>query len=166
MIKANDYYTQNLLHLISTANIFTLDELFRVIIKDLPVYQNGAVLLVIDSLTAAYRPASGPITSTLLRKALSALKSLALKSGLAVLFTNQVAAMVDTSDAYRPVASASTRSFSDVTVRLARKNNGQTETIFEDMEGEEEEALEPFAISPAGIETFEQLFSIKKKEEK
>jgi len=149
-----------LLDYILTSEIYNFDELINVIDKELPSYPIEAELLIIDSLTSLYRPNAGPISLTLLRKALSALQSIALSKKLAIVFTNQVASKMEESQDFRPVASASTRSYSDYTIRLSRLSDSRTEISFEDINGEEIEVLEPFTIANVGIEEFAQLFQI------
>jgi hypothetical protein len=91
---------------------------------------------------------------------LASLQAIAIKNKLAVLFTNQVSARVDTSNDYRPVASTSTRSYSDINVRLTKTRDGRTEISFEDQSGLEVESLEPFTIIDAGIEDFTLIFQV------
>lgn len=161
MIYANENYHPELLEKISTATILRMDELIRTMIRDLPNYPLEVELLIIDSLTACYRFDPGSINLTLIRKALSSLQSLALREKVAFLFTNQVASMMNDSNDFRPVASASTRNYSDISLRLTRKRDGRTESVFEGLSGEEEEVLEPFTITDAGIEEFDQIFIIE-----
>lgn len=161
MIEANERYSETLLDNILTADIFTLDELIQVIYTKLASYLEENDLLIIDSLTSGYRAKPGPITLTLLRRALSLLQALAINERKAILFTNQVSSKMDDTKDFRPVASATTRSYSDFTLRLSRKNIGSTEISVEDLNGEEEEVLEPFTITTAGIEEIDSLFEIK-----
>ena len=158
MLAAHKDYSEDLLQCILTADIFTIDELLFTIDKKLENYLQDISLIIIDSLTATYRSNAGPITLTLLRKALSSLQSIAMNKNIAVMFTNQVAAVMDQTNSFRPIAAASTRSYSDYTVRLTKKMDESREVTFEGMNGEEEEVLEPFTITTAGIEEINQLF--------
>ncbi len=160
MIKAEGGYSRELLETISTSDIFTFDDLIQTLIHDLPTIELEMDLLIIDSLTSSYRQHADPISLTLLRKALSTLQSLAINRNIAVMYTNQVASTMTTNNDFRPVASASTRSYSDITTRLTRRSNESTEITFEDLNGEELEVLEPFTITALGIEEFEQLFQV------
>ncbi|MGC9780180.1 MAG: AAA family ATPase [Candidatus Heimdallarchaeota archaeon] len=161
MIEANTRYSIDLLESILTSDIFTFTELIEVITNTLPNYELKVDLLIIDSLTACYRQNSGPINLTLLRKALASLQSLAINKNLAIMFTNQVASLMNESNDYRPVASATTRNYSDITIRLSQKNDGRAEITIEDIFGEEIEVLNPaFTITEIGIEEFDQLFII------
>lgn len=161
MIEANERYSETLLDNILTADIFTLDELIQVINTKIETYLEDSDLLIIDSLTSSYRTKPGPITLTLLRRVLSSLQSLAINERKAILFTNQVSSKMDETNDFRPVASSTTRSYSDITLRLSRKNNNTTEISIEDIIGEEEEVLESFTITTAGIEEINSLFEIK-----
>jgi len=98
-----------------------------------------------------------------LRKTLSALQSLAINKGQAIVFTNQISAKVETKNDFKPVAATSTRSYSDITIRLTKKFDERREIIFEDSFGEEKTVLEPFTIITAGIEEFHTLFDISVK---
>ncbi len=60
-------------------------------------------------------------------------------------------AKVDTKNDFKPVAATSTRSYSDITIRLTKKFDERREIIFEDSFGEEKTVLEPFTIITAGI---------------
>lgn len=160
MLENCDWYTNELLELILTSDIYTFDELIVAICKDLQSLPIDADILIIDSITSAYRTKANPINLTLLRKALSCLQSIAIRKDLAVIFTNQVSSMMDSNNGFRPVASASTRSYGDYTIRLTRLSTEQTEISFEDFDGEELEVLEPFTIVSAGIEEFNHLFEI------
>lgn len=158
MLVAHADYTDNLLEYILTADILTIDELLFTIEKKLENYLQDISLIIIDSLTATYRSNAGPITLTLLRKALTSLQSIAMNKNIAIMFTNQVAAVMDKSNDFRPIAAASTRSYSDYTVRLTKKMDESREVTFEGINGEEEEVLDPFTITSAGIEEINQLF--------
>lgn len=160
MIEAEGGYTRELLETISTSDIFTFDDLIQTLIHDLPTIELEMDVLIIDSLTSAYRPHADPISLTMLRKALSSLQSLAINRKIAVMYTNQVASTMNSTNDFRPVASASTRSYSDITTRLTRKSNESTEITFEDLNGDELEVLEPFTITALGIEEFDQLFQV------
>ncbi|MCK5159125.1 MAG: AAA family ATPase [Candidatus Heimdallarchaeota archaeon] len=160
MIEAESGYTRKLLETISTSDIFTFDDLIHTLIHDLPTIELEMDMIIIDSLTSAYRQHADPISLTLLRKALSSLQSLAINRNIAVMYTNQVASTMKSNNDFRPVASASTRSYSDITTRLTRKSNESTEITFEDLNGEELEVLEPFTITALGIEEFDQLFQV------
>ena len=159
MIEANEDYAEDLLNYILTADILTLDELLFTIDKKLETYLEGVSLVIIDSLTSTYRGNAGPITLTLLRQALSSLQSMALHRNIAIVFTNQVAAVIDKTDDFRPIAAASTRSYSDITIRISKKSDESREITFEDVNGVEEEVLDSFTITAAGIEEINQLFS-------
>jgi len=163
MLESNDDYNMDLLNKISTANIFTIDELTDVFSNNLEETSSNFDLIIIDSLTAGYRTQAGPIYLTLLRKTLSAFQSLAINKGQAIVFTNQVASKIETQNDFRPVAATSTRSYSDITIRLTKKFDERRETIFEDSFGEEKTVLEPFTITTAGIEEFHTLFEITVK---
>jgi len=152
MVEANERYSNDLLQNILTADILTIDELIQTIEQGLENYIEDIDLIIIDSLTSGYRTKAGPIMLTLLRKILSSLQSIAINNNKAVMFTNQVAAKMDESNNFRPVASASTRTYSDITIRLNRKSDNSTEISFEDINGEEEEVLDSFTITTAGIE--------------
>ncbi len=160
MIEAKDGYMQELLETITTTDIFTFDDLIYTITRELPALDLKMDVLIIDSFTSAYRSNADPINLTLLRKALSTLQSLAVSRNIAILYTNQVASLMNSSSEFRPVASASTRSYSDITVRLTRKSDECTEISFEDLNGEELEVLESFTITAKGIDEFEQLFQV------
>lgn len=160
MIDAKPTINATLLKDIMTSEIYSFEELIKVINQDLPNYIKNIDLIIIDSLTASYRFDAGPINLTLLRKALSSLQAIALSQQKAIMFTNQVAALMNGTNDFRPVASASTRYYSDITIRLSRTRDGRTELSFEDQKGMEIESLEPFSIIPAGIEEFERLFHI------
>jgi len=160
MIEAEGGYSRELLETISTSDIFTFDDLIQTIIHDLPTIELEMDVLIIDSLTSSYRSHADPISLTLLRKALSILQSLAINRNIAVMYTNQVASTMTANNDFRPVASASTRSYSDTTTRLTRRSNESTEITFEDLNGEELEVLESFTITALGIEEFEQLFQV------
>ena len=163
LLESNDDYSMDLLHKISTANILTIDELTDVFSKNLEEVSANFDVIIIDSLTAGYRTKAGPIYLTLLRKTLSALQSLAINKGQAIVFTNQISAKVETKNDFKPVAATSTRSYSDITIRLTKKFDERREIIFEDSFGEEKTVLEPFTIIPAGIEEFHTLFDISVK---
>jgi len=158
MIEAG--YTRELMETISTSNIFTFDDLIQTLTHELHAIELEMDMIIIDSLTSAYRQHANPVNLTLLRKALSSLQSLAISRNIAVMYTNQVASIMNSSGDFRPVASATTRSYSDITIRLTRKSNESTEITFEDLTGEELEVLEPFTITAKGIAEFEQLFQI------
>lgn len=161
MINTDGKYSSELLAELMTSDVYTFNELIEIITKELPNIDLNIDLLIIDSLTACYRQNSGPINLTLLRKALATLQSLAIKKNFAILFTNQVASQMNESNDFRPIASATTRNYSDITIRLGRKSDGRTEVSFEDIHGEELEVLEPpFNITTSGIEEFDQLFII------
>jgi RecA/RadA recombinase len=160
MIEAEDGYIRELMELISTSDIFTFDDLIRTLTHELPTIELDSDLLIIDSLTSSYRPHANPVSLTLLRKALSTLQSIAISRNIAVMYTNQVASTMTSNNDFRPVASASTRSYSDITTRLIRKSNESTEITFEDLNGEELEVLVPFTITAKGIDEFEQLFQV------
>ncbi|NHJ47151.1 MAG: AAA family ATPase [Asgard group archaeon] len=160
MIDATTEYDPSLLGCIITSEIYTFDELIQIINNDLIDYLEEIDLIIIDSLTASYRFNPGSINLILLRKALATLQAIAIKNKKAVLFTNQVSARVDDSNDYRPVASTSTRSFSDINIRLTKTRDGRTEISFEDQSGLEVESLEPFTIIDAGIEDFSLLFQV------
>ncbi|NHJ87539.1 MAG: AAA family ATPase [Asgard group archaeon] len=161
MIEATDIYQKELLQGIITTDIFSFEELIEIISKDLVKYVADVDLIIIDSITATYRFKAGPINLTLLRKALSVLQSIALNHKKAVLFTNQVSSTMDETTNFRPVASASTRNYSDITIRLTKRRDDSTEISFEDIEGNELEIIEPFTITNSGIEEFSQLFHIE-----
>jgi len=160
MLESNDDYSLDLLNYISTTNILTIDELTKVFAENLEEISSQFDVIIIDSLTAGYRTKAGPIYLTLLRKTLSALQQLAITKGKAVVFTNQVSAIMETKNDFRPVAATSTRSYSDITIRLTKKFDESRETIFEDEYGEEKTVLEPFTITTAGIDEFHFLFEI------
>ena len=160
MLESNDDYSLDLLNYISTSNILTIDELTKVFAENLEEISSQFDVIIIDSLTAGYRTKAGPIYLTLLRKTLSALQQLAITKGKAVVFTNQVSAIMETKNDFRPVAATSTRSYSDITIRLTKKFDESRETIFEDEYGEEKTVLEPFTITTAGIDEFHFLFEI------
>jgi RecA/RadA recombinase len=160
MIESYDRYSKHQLENIFTANIFTLEELLITINNDLSNFAEKNDLIIIDSLTSSYRTNASPITLTLLRKALSKLQRIAFASKVAIFFTNQVASKMDSSNNFRPVASATTRNYSDFTIRLTKTFEGKTETVFEDSSGEEEFVLEPFLITVEGILDFNSLFII------
>ncbi|MBN1330619.1 MAG: AAA family ATPase [Candidatus Heimdallarchaeota archaeon] len=161
IIEATETYTKELLSGIITSDIYTFDDLIEVITKELIKYIAEVDLIIIDSITASYRFKAGPINLTLLRKALSVLQSIALNQRKAIMFTNQVSSVMDDSNNFRPVASASTRNYSDVTIRLTKRRDNSTEISFEDDAGNELEVFEPFIITEAGIEEFSQLFLIE-----
>ncbi|HUT81171.1 MAG TPA: AAA family ATPase [Candidatus Bathyarchaeia archaeon] len=161
MIEATEIYTEELLRGILTSDIYSFDDLIEVITNDLINYISEIDLIIIDSITASYRFKAGPINLTLLRKALSVLQSIALKQKKAILFTNQVSSVMDETNDFRPVASASTRNYSDITIRLTKRRDNSTEISFEDDVGNELEVFEPFTITEAGIEEFSQLFQIE-----
>jgi RecA/RadA recombinase len=161
MIEASEDFDSTLLNKIITTDIYTYDELIYTINKELPNYIQDIDLIIIDSLTASYRFDPGSVNLTLLRKALSTLQAIALTKKKAVLFTNQVSARVDVSNEYRPVAATSSRSYSDINIRLTKKRDSRTEITFEDKDGLEIITLEPFVIIDAGIEDFNQIFQIE-----
>ncbi len=161
MLDANEEYSEELLEYILTADILTIDELLLAIEKKLQNYVQDVSLVIIDSLTSTYRTNAGPITLTLLRKALSTLQSLAINKQLAIMFTNQVASKMDQTDDFRPVAAASTRSYSDITIRLSKKSDDSTEISFENIQGEEEVVLDSFSITSAGIEEIHQILDFQ-----
>ncbi len=161
MLIANEEYSKELLEHISTADIFTIDELFLTIENELQNCIQDVSLIIIDSLTSTYRIDAGPIALTLLRKALSTLQALAINNKLAIMFTNQVASKMDQTDDFRPVAAASTRSYSDITIRLSKKRDDSTEITFENILGEEEAVLDSFSITSAGIEEILQIFDFQ-----
>lgn len=161
MLATNEEYSEELLEYILTADILTIDELLLTIENKLQDYIQDVSLVIIDSLTATYRTNAGPITLTLLRKALSTLQSLAINEKLAIMFTNQVASKMDQSDDFRPVAASSTRSYSDITIRLSKKSDGSTEITFEDIQGVEEVVLDSFSITSAGIEEIHQILDFQ-----
>ena len=158
MLAAHEDYSINLLEYILTADILTIDELLFTIDKKIENYLQDVSLIIIDSLTATYRANAGPITLTLLRKALTSLQSIAVNKNIAIMFTNQVAAVMDQSNDFRPIAAASTRSYSDYTIRLTKKMDECREITFEGINGEEEEVLDSFTITSAGIDEINQLF--------
>ena len=160
MIEADESYTTDLLNGILTSDIFTFDELIQVISRQLVDHIQNIDLIIIDSLTSTYRFKPGAISLTLLRKALSTLQSIAISKNKAIMFTNQVSSKMDQTNLFRPVASATTRSYSDITVRLAKKRDNSTEFSFEDMMGEELEGLPSSEITAMGIEDFNLLFKI------
>jgi len=160
MIEAENGYIQELMETITTSDIFTFDDLIHTITRDLPTLNLEMDVLIIDSITSAYRSNADPVNLTLLRKALSTLQSLAISKNIAVFYTNQVTSTMTANNEFRPVASASTRNYSDITVKLSRKSNESTEISFQDLNGEELEVLEPFTISAKGIDEFEQLFRV------
>ncbi|MFW9921830.1 MAG: AAA family ATPase [Candidatus Thorarchaeota archaeon] len=161
MIESYERYDKKLLERILTANIFTMDELLQTINNNLIEYVEQVDLIILDSLTSAYRGNSSPVSLTLLRKALSKLQNIAYNNRMPILFTNQVASKMDESSDFRPVASATTRNYSDFTIRLSRKIDSKTEISFENMLGEEEAVLESFQITAQGIEDFNYLFEIQ-----
>ncbi|NHK33037.1 MAG: AAA family ATPase [Asgard group archaeon] len=163
MINAESTINKELLKSIVTTEIYSFEELIQVINQDLTNHIKNIDLIIIDSLTASYRFDAGPISLTLLRKALSSLQAIAIKQKIAIMFTNQVSAIMNGTNDFRPVASASTRFYSDFTIRLTKIRDGRTELSFEDLSGMEIESLEPFSIIPAGIEDFNQLFHIQSK---
>jgi RecA/RadA recombinase len=163
MLESNKDYSFKLLDKISTTNILTIDELTEVFSKKLKEISANFDVIIIDSLTAGYRTKAGPIYLTLLRKILSALQSLAINKGQAIVFTNQVSSKVESKTDFKPVAANSTRSYSDITIRLTKKFDERREIIFEDSFGEERTILEPFTIITAGIDEFRTLFDIEIK---
>ncbi|MHA1463011.1 MAG: hypothetical protein ACTSQ0_08080 [Candidatus Heimdallarchaeota archaeon] len=161
MIAANEEYSKELLEFILTADILTIEELLLTIEKKLQDYVQDVSLVIIDSLTSTYRTNAGPITLTLLRKSLSTLQSLVINKKLAIMFTNQVASKMDQTGDFRPVAAASTRSYSDITIRLSKKSDDSTEITFENIQGEEEVVLDSFTITSAGIEEIHQILEFQ-----
>jgi len=163
MIDASKSINKALLKEIITTEIYSFEELIHVINYDLLDFINDIDLIIIDSLTASYRFDAGPINLTLLRKALSTLQAIAINHQKAILFTNQVSALMNESNSFRPVASTTTRCYSDITIRLTKTRDGKTEFSYEDQNGLEIASLEPINIIPAGIEDFEKLFQILNK---
>ena len=159
MMETNPDYESSLLNNISTANIFTIEELVQTINTKLEAFIEDVDLIIIDSLTANYRANAGPIMLTLLRKAMSKLQAIAIQNNIAILFTNQVASKMDDTNDFRPVASASVRNYSDITIRLSPTFDGKTEISFEDQNGEEIEILSSFAITTPGIEDIRLLMN-------
>jgi RecA/RadA recombinase len=158
MIVASSSYSSASLAYIFTTEIYTLKELVAKLTALSCSDEFKADLLIIDSLTATYRPVAGPIALTMIRNSLASLQGMARKKAMAILFTNQVSAIPNDSTNFRPVASASTRGYSDFTLRLSRKQDGKTEPVFESFDGEETVVLSPFTIIPAGIEETHELF--------
>ncbi|MHA1211376.1 MAG: AAA family ATPase [Candidatus Heimdallarchaeota archaeon] len=161
MIEASEEYSLTLLNNILTSDIYSFEELIQLIIKDLPQNIDDVDIVIIDSLTASYRFKPGPISLTLLRKALAVLQSIALIQKKAIVFTNQVAAVMNETNDFRPVASASTRNYSDITIRLNKISDDSTEISFEDVNGLELEVFEPTLISASGIDDFNRFFLIE-----
>ena len=159
MMDTNPSYEIDLLNNILTANILTIEELVETINSKLEESIENIDLIIIDSLTANYRANAGPIMLTLLRKAMSKLQAIAIQNNIAILFTNQVASKMDETNDFRPVASTSTRHYSDITIRLSPTFEGKTEISFEDQNGEEIEVLSSFTITTPGIEEIHQLFN-------
>lgn len=161
MIKAHASYSQELFQKIFIANIFTLENLMKLIKEKTLAQLKGIDLLLIDSLTAPYRGVSDPRAFTLLQQVLASLQALAIYRKIAVLFTNQIASKMKGANDFRPVASLATRGYSDVTVKLSKKQDGQKDFIFENLTGEKQAVLGPFWITAAGIEPFYELFDIR-----
>ncbi|MBD3193060.1 MAG: AAA family ATPase [Candidatus Heimdallarchaeota archaeon] len=161
MIEAHPSYSQELFKKISIANVFTMEHLMKIIREKLLTQLKDVDLLIIDSLTAPYRSVSDPRTFSLLQQVLAHLQSLVIYGKIAVLFTNQIASKMKEPNDYRPVASLATRSYSDITVRLARKDTEQREIVFENLVGEEQAVVGPFWIGAVGIEPFHELFEIQ-----
>jgi RecA/RadA recombinase len=163
LIKTNNRYNLILLESITTATILTFGQLKKTILAFRNSLPNPrAKVLIVDSITAAYRTISSSIQLSNLRKILNELQFLAVNRELAVLFTNQVSSIISKEpqqkNCFRPVASASTRNYSDICLRLSRFALGGTLPSFESLSGETMLKLKPFNIDASGIPQFFQLF--------
>jgi len=160
ILESDDSLAPTLLEHILTTEEYSFQGLYQLLTTKLSQITAAADLLIIDSLTAAYRSVASPQTLTLIRKALAALRALIVRTQKAILFTNQVSSRMDSQTSFRPVASATVRNYSDITLRLTKTFTGQSELSFEDVNGIELAVLPLFTIGARGFEEFNQVFEI------
>ncbi|MCF2144405.1 MAG: AAA family ATPase [Candidatus Heimdallarchaeota archaeon] len=160
IIQSDDSLSDAFLENIFSTEEYSFKGLCQLLASGLDQIESSVDLLIIDSLTATYRQVANARSLTLLRKALAALQAMAFRKQKAILFTNQVSSRMDGLNTFRPVASATVRNYSDVTLRLVKKSNGQTELSFEDVNGIEEAVLPPLTIGAKGFEEFNSVFEL------
>ncbi|MEA2071390.1 MAG: AAA family ATPase [Asgard group archaeon] len=162
IINSNNRYDKQLLDFLYTRNCLTLEDLLQIIENHLEDSLPKFDLLIIDSLTSGYRSHANPIALTQLRELLATLQMYAFHQKIAILFTNQVSSYQKTKHSFRPVASASTRNYSDRTFRMNKRQNNSTELLLEASDGQELHVFSPFTIKNLGIDNFSYLFYVPK----